>query len=86
MKKVLLTWAYDGSGIALRIPAHVWQTYIDTTLLTIHTDNAEIVKALEPQCFYCVQVGCNEYEMRVPNGLLSPLDSAPAVESWNWND
>lgn len=85
MKKVLLTWAYDGSGIALRIPAYVWRDYGDVSLVSIDTDNAEILKALE-SCYFVAHVGCNEHEMRVPNGLLSPLESAPAVVSWNWND
>lgn len=83
--KALLTWAYDGSGVALRVAVHCWARRHGQALVTVSTKDLEILRTLERE-HDPVMIGCDEYEMWVPARLLDPVGSFPAAESWNWND
>lgn len=83
--KALLTWAYDGSGIALRVPADCFETMNGQVSVVVHTTDSEVVRTLDRE-YEVAMCGCDEYHMWVPIRALSDVGTAPATESWNYND
>lgn len=91
MTPALLTWAYDGSGVALRVPVTchpheagpVTDLYASVRVSLVTTD-PEIIRALNSS--YEVEWNGDRAVLTVPQWSLSPLLSLPDIQSWNWND
>lgn len=69
----LVTYAYDGSGVALRAKAKVIKTWGDTARIKVG-DNAEAIKCLGGKVVV------------VPASDLSEPGSYPVVASFGWLD
>jgi hypothetical protein len=70
----LVTYASDGSGVALRAKATVLQSWGDTARIKLAGDNADAIKCLGGRVLI------------VPKATLSDLGSYPTVASFGWLD
>lgn len=69
-----VTWAYDGSGVALRAKATVLTTWRDTARIKLDARATEAAKALGGRVIV------------VDKDKLSDLDSYAHVASFGWLD
>lgn len=83
--KAFLTWAYDGSGIALRVPVDCLGELDGQVSIIVTSADPDILRVLSKE-FEPIQIGCDEYHLTVPARMITPVTSAPDIQSWNWND
>lgn len=87
--KALLTWAYDGSGVALRVPCTIVHAEAHgEAVVLVETAEPEVVAALKTSYETDWKKKGGKFVAYIGCALahLTPLGSPPALTSWNWND